>query len=45
MKAKDVLLTGLMLFSLFFGAGNLIFPPYLGMERERPYGLPFVDLL
>ncbi|MGG3834380.1 branched-chain amino acid transport system II carrier protein [Geobacillus thermocatenulatus] len=32
MKAKDVLLTGLMLFSLFFGAGNLIFPPYLGME-------------
>jgi LIVCS family branched-chain amino acid:cation transporter len=32
MKTKDVLLTGLMLFSLFFGAGNLIFPPYLGME-------------
>ncbi|MEB3750879.1 branched-chain amino acid transport system II carrier protein [Geobacillus sp. FSL W8-0032] len=32
MKARDVVLTGLMLFSLFFGAGNLIFPPYLGME-------------
>ncbi|AMQ21809.1 branched-chain amino acid transport system II carrier protein [Geobacillus sp. JS12] len=32
MKTRDVLFTGLMLFSLFFGAGNLIFPPYLGME-------------
>ena len=29
---KTVFFTGLMLFSLFFGAGNLIFPPYLGME-------------
>ncbi|WP_125154026.1 branched-chain amino acid transport system II carrier protein [Clostridium rectalis] len=27
---KDLLLVGLMLFSLFFGAGNLIFPPFLG---------------
>lgn len=27
---KDLLFIGLMLFSLFFGAGNLIFPPFLG---------------
>ncbi|PFA63203.1 branched-chain amino acid transport system II carrier protein [Bacillus sp. AFS015802] len=32
MRKKDVLISGFMLFSLFFGAGNLIFPPYLGME-------------
>lgn len=28
--AIDVITTGLMLFALFFGAGNLIFPPVLG---------------
>ena len=27
---KNLLLVSLMLFSLFFGAGNLIFPPFLG---------------
>lgn len=29
---KQVFFIGLMLFSLFFGAGNLIFPPLLGLE-------------
>ena len=29
---KDVFLLGLMLFSMFFGAGNLIFPPFLGQS-------------
>lgn len=32
MKRKNILFLGFMLFSLFFGAGNLIFPPFLGME-------------
>ena len=32
LSKKDLLLTGLMLFSLFFGAGNLIFPPFLGQS-------------
>jgi branched-chain amino acid:cation transporter, LIVCS family len=32
MKKRNVLFSGFMLFSLFFGAGNLIFPPYLGLE-------------
>jgi branched-chain amino acid:cation transporter, LIVCS family len=31
MKKKDTVFVGLMLFSMFFGAGNLIFPPFLGM--------------
>jgi LIVCS family branched-chain amino acid:cation transporter len=31
MKRKDTFFVGLMLFSMFFGAGNLIFPPFLGM--------------
>lgn len=30
LSKKDLLLIGLMLFSLFFGAGNLIFPPFMG---------------
>lgn len=30
MSAVEVLSVGLMLFSIFFGAGNLIFPPALG---------------
>ncbi|MCM3765031.1 branched-chain amino acid transport system II carrier protein [Neobacillus niacini] len=31
MKKKDTFFVGLMLFSMFFGAGNLIFPPFLGL--------------
>ncbi|QVK16778.1 branched-chain amino acid transport system II carrier protein [Mycoplasmatota bacterium] len=30
LSRKDTLLIGIFLFSLFFGAGNLIFPPFLG---------------
>lgn len=29
---KDVFVIGFALFSMFFGAGNVIFPPYLGLE-------------
>ena len=32
LSRKDLLFLGLMLFSLFFGAGNLIFPPFLGQS-------------
>ena len=36
---KNLLLLGITLFSMFFGAGNLIFPPFLGfVARDR--GLP-----
>ncbi|RDY25335.1 branched-chain amino acid transport system II carrier protein, partial [Romboutsia weinsteinii] len=30
-KSKDVAVVGFALFSMFFGAGNLLFPPYLGL--------------
>lgn len=30
-KNKDILVIGFALFAMFFGAGNLIFPPYLGV--------------
>ena len=29
-KTKDICITGFALFSMFFGAGNLILPPFLG---------------
>lgn len=29
---RDIVVVGFALFSMFFGAGNVIFPPYLGME-------------
>ncbi|HYK73199.1 MAG TPA: branched-chain amino acid transport system II carrier protein [Pseudoneobacillus sp.] len=37
MKKKDTLLVGLMLFSMFFGAGNLIFPPFLGSQAGSAF--------
>ncbi len=32
LQKKEMLLVSFMLFSLFFGAGNLIFPPFLGQN-------------
>ena len=32
LKKRDLLMIGLMIFSLFFGAGNLIFPPMIGKQ-------------
>lgn len=32
LSRKNMVLTSFMLFSLFFGAGNLIFPPFLGQS-------------
>ena len=32
LKFLDILVMGMALFSMFFGAGNLIFPPLLGQE-------------
>lgn len=32
LSKRNLFILGFMLFSLFFGAGNLIFPPFLGME-------------
>ena len=32
LSGKKVLIVGLTLFSMFFGAGNLIFPPFLAVQ-------------
>ena len=34
-QSKDILVVGFALFAMFFGAGNLIFPPYLGVVSGR----------
>lgn len=31
-SVRDVIVIGFALFAMFFGAGNVIFPPYLGVE-------------
>ena len=38
---KQILLVSFMLFSLFFGAGNLIFPPFLGQNAgsQTPFAI------
>ncbi|RKR14693.1 LIVCS family branched-chain amino acid:cation transporter [Maribacter vaceletii] len=36
---KDILITAFALFSLFFGAGNLILPPLLGFKSGNLWGL------
>lgn len=38
-KTKDILVTGFALFSMFFGAGNLILPPYLGFNSGADWFL------
>ena len=37
MKKKDYLILGFALFSMFFGAGNLIFPPTLGLIAGKSW--------
>ncbi|WP_145543133.1 branched-chain amino acid transport system II carrier protein [Virgibacillus sp. SK37] len=37
MSKKHVVFIGFMLFSLFFGAGNLIFPPIVGLESGSQF--------
>ena len=42
-KARiDVFVIGFALFSMFFGAGNVIFPPFLGMEAGPQWFLGFL---
>ena len=34
-KNREIWITGFALFALFFGAGNLILPPFLGVNSQR----------
>lgn len=45
MKKRHVLFSGFMLFSLFFGAGNLIFPPLLGLESGENFNPAIIGFL
>lgn len=36
-KNKDAIILGFALFSMFFGAGNLIFPPFLGITSGQKW--------
>ena len=40
-KFSDILVIGAALFAMFFGAGNLIFPPLLGQESGTSWFLGF----
>lgn len=40
-KKTDFLVIGLALFAIFFGAGNLIFPPFLGMNAGAQWPIAF----
>lgn len=39
---KDIMVFGFALFAMFFGAGNLIFPPYLGIVTGPQWFIGFV---
>lgn len=36
-KSKEILITGFALFSMFFGAGNLILPPFIGYKAGEAW--------
>jgi len=42
---KDSLIVGFALFAVFFGAGNMIFPPALGFMAGSSWGTAFIALL
>ena len=44
-NSKQVFITAFALFSLFFGAGNLILPPFLGYNSGQDWGLVFFGFI
>ena len=44
-KNKDIIITGFALFAMFFGAGNLIFPPFLGLMTGDSWLTGFVGFI
>lgn len=41
---SNVMVVGFALFSMFFGAGNVIFPPYVGMGSAPHWFLSYYSL-
>ena len=44
-KLTDIIICGFALFAIFFGAGNLIFPPYLGVISGNNWGIANIAFL
>ena len=44
-KLTDIMICGFALFAIFFGAGNLIFPPYLGVISGSNWGIANIAFL
>ena len=44
-KNIDILIIGFALFSMFFGAGNLIFPPYIGVTSGSGWLVSFLGFV
>ena len=44
LSGKNLALVGFTLFSMFFGAGNLIFPPHLGAQAGSSFLPAFLGL-
>jgi LIVCS family branched-chain amino acid:cation transporter len=44
-KFNDVILVGFALFAMFFGAGNLIFPPFMGFMAGSNWSLAMAGFL
>lgn len=44
-KNKDILIIGFALFSMFFGAGNLIFPPFIGLTSGSSWLISFIGFV
>lgn len=42
---KDIIITGFALFAMFFGAGNLIFPPFLGLITGSSWLTGFIGFI
>ncbi|CAD2075469.1 branched-chain amino acid transport system II carrier protein [Phocicoccus pinnipedialis] len=45
MKTKHIFIVGFMLFAMFFGAGNLIFPPALGFSSGEYFPLAILGFV
>ena len=41
-KTKDVITVGFALFAMFFGAGNMIIPPYIGLQAGKGWSSALV---
>ena len=44
LKGSQILSLTLMLFAIFFGAGNMIFPPAMGQQAGEKFYIRFIRI-